>query len=84
MHQNFEFKHVLKISFAEPHSLDSSVGDLRTGGRWFDPCLGQISFRGLMTVIATGFIPLSALSVVSAMVMLGKQLVAWKEYYAEY
>ena len=36
---------------------------------WFDPRLGQYSFRGLMIVIATGFIPLSPLSVVSKMVM---------------
>ena len=42
---------------------------LRTGGRWFDPRLGQYSFRGLMIVIATGFIPLSPLSVVLTMVM---------------
>ena len=34
-----------------------------------------------MIVIATGFIPLSALSIVSTM---GKQSVAWKEYCAEY
>ena len=33
-------------------------------GRWFDLRLGQYSFRGLMIVIATGFIPLSPLSVV--------------------
>ena len=31
---------------------------IRTGGRWFDPQLGQYSFQGLMIVIATGFIPL--------------------------
>ena len=54
---------------AEPHSSAGSVADLRTGGRWFDPRLGQYSFRGLMTVIATGFFPLSPLSVVSTMVM---------------
>ena len=46
-----------------------SVRDLRTDGRWFDPRLGQYSFRGLMIVIATGFILLSPLSVVSTMVM---------------
>ena len=40
----------------------SSVANLRAGGRWFDPRLGQYSFRGLMIVIATGFIPLSLLS----------------------
>ena len=47
---------------AEPHSSVGSVADLRTGGRWFDPRLGQYSFRGLMIVIATGFIPLSVVS----------------------
>ena len=41
---------------------------LRTGGRLFDPWLGQYSFLGLMIVIATGFIPLSPLSVVLTMV----------------
>ena len=39
--------------FAEPHSSVGSVADLRKGGRWFDPRLGQYSFRGLMVVIAT-------------------------------
>ena len=33
------------------------------------PRLGQYSFRGLMIVLATGFIPLSLLSVVSTTVM---------------
>ena len=41
-----------------------------TEGRWFDPRLGQYSFRGLMIVIATGFISLSPLFNVSTMVML--------------
>ena len=53
----------------EPHSSIGSVADLRTGGRWFDPRFGKYSFRGLITVIATGFIPLSPLSVTSTMVM---------------
>ena len=58
-----------------------SVVDLRIEGRWFDPRLGHFSFRGLMIVIATEFIPLSPLSVVSPMVMrkisqwLGKNIV---------
>ena len=56
---------------AEPHSSVCSVADLRTGGHWFNPRLDQSSFRGLMIVIATGFIPLSWLSV------------AWKEYCVE-
>ena len=59
------------MDIAEPHC---SVGialqtNLRTGGRWFDPQLGQYSFQGLMMVTATGFIPLSQLSVVLIMVM---------------
>ena len=56
-------------SMAEPNSSVGSVADLRRGGRWFDPWLGQYSIRGLMIVIATGFIPLSPLSVVSTMGM---------------
>ena len=35
----------------EPHSSVGSVADLRTGGRSFDPRLGQYSLRGLMIVI---------------------------------
>ena len=50
---------------AKPNSSVSSVAELRTGGRWFSQC----SFRGLMIVIATGFIPLAPLSVVSTMVV---------------
>ena len=41
---------------AWPHSSVGSIADLKTGGRWFDPRLGQYSFQGLMIVIATGFI----------------------------
>ena len=52
----------------DPHSSVGSVADLRTGGRWFDPPLCHHSFRGLINVIATGFSPLSPLSVVSTMV----------------
>ena len=71
----------LGIYHAEPHTSVGTVADLKTVGRWFDPRLGQYSFRGLMIVIATGFIPLSPLSVVSTMVMwesslwLGKNIV---------
>ena len=65
---------------AERHSSVGSIEDLRTG-RWFDPRRCKYSFRGLMIVIATRFTPLSALSVVSTMVMwecsqwLGKSIV---------
>ena len=52
----------------EPHSSVGSVADLRTGGRWCDPRLGQYSFRGWMIVIVRGFIPLSPLSIVYTMV----------------
>ena len=41
---------------AEPHNLVDSVADLRKGGRWIDPWFGQYSFRGLMIVIAIGFL----------------------------
>ena len=54
---------------SEPHSLVNSIADLRTG-HWFNPRLGQYSFRGLMIVFATGFVPPSAMSVVSTMVIL--------------
>ena len=54
---------------AEPNRSFGSVEDLRTGGCWFKPRLAQYSFRGLMIVIKTGFIPLSPLSIVSTMVM---------------
>ena len=50
---------------AETHSSVGSVANLRTGGRRFDPRLGQYSFRRLVIVFATGFIPLSPLSIVS-------------------
>ena len=59
---------IVQSFIAEPHSTVGSVADVRTGGRWFDPLLSQYSFRGLMIVIATGFTPLSPLSVVSTMV----------------
>ena len=42
----------------------NNAEDLRTGSRWFDPRLSKYSLPGLMIVIATGFIPLSPLSVV--------------------
>ena len=45
-----------------------SVEDLRKGGRWFDPQLGQYTFQGLMIVIATGLFPLSLLAMVSTIV----------------
>ena len=56
------------MNVAEPLSSVGSAADMRTGGRWFDPRFGQYSFRGLIIVIATGFIPLSPLSVVLTMV----------------
>ena len=62
-----------RVKSSEPNSSVGSVADLRTGGRWIDPRLGQYSFPGLMIVIATGFIPLSPLSVASTMVYVGKQ-----------
>ena len=67
-------------------SSASGIQDLWTGGRWFNPWLGQYSFWGLMRVIAAGFIPLSPLPLfhwwLSSYV--GKRPVAWKEYCAEF
>ena len=49
--------------FRPPHSSVGNIADLRTGCRWFNLWLGQYSFRGLMVVIATGFISLPPLFV---------------------
>ena len=73
-----------KALLAKPHSSVSSLADLRTGGSWFDPRLGQYSFQGLMIVIATGFIHLSLLSIVSTMVMWESSQWDLKEYGVEY
>ena len=58
---------LLNSFLGEPRSSVSGIADLRTGGRWFDPRLGQYSLQGLMIVIVTGFLPLSLLSVVLTM-----------------
>ena len=55
---SFVYQGTLKFSLflfqtTEPHSLVGSVADLRTGGCWFGPQVGQYSFQGLMIVIAT-------------------------------
>ena len=66
----------------------SVVADLRPGGCWFDPWLGQYSFRGWMIVIATRFIPLLPLSFVSTMALwessqwLGKNIM-WSTGYTD-
>ena len=45
--------------FRMPSAIDTnSAQDLTTGGPWFDPRLGQYSFRGWVIVMATGFISL--------------------------
>ena len=44
-----------KLVCAKPHSSFGNIQDLRTGSGWFNPWLGQYSFRGLMIVIVTGF-----------------------------
>ena len=62
-------KIIAKLSGAKPHSSVGSIAYLRIEGHWFDPRLSQYSFPGLMIVIATGFIPLSPLSIVLTMVM---------------
>ena len=60
---------ILMFKPEPPTVYVGSVANLKKGGCWFDSRLGQYSFRGLKIVIATGFIPLSPLSVVSTMVM---------------
>ena len=50
---------------------------LQTGGRCFDPQLGQYSFRGLMKIIATGLI--TAVRCFDNGYV-EKQPVAWKEH----
>ena len=73
------------FSSAEPHSSVGSVVDLRKGGRWFDPRLGQYSFRGLMIVCQSNMIHSSLTAVLCFYNgFVGKQPVAWKEYCAEY
>ena len=68
----------VNFNIAEPHS----VQDIGTGGRWFDPQLGQYSVTGLMIVIVIEFgSSLSTQSIVSTMVIwessqqLGKNIV---------
>ena len=68
---------------AEPYSSVGSVKGSRTEGRWFDPWLGRCSFTGLMIIIATGFIPLTAVHCFDNGYV-GKQPSAWKEYCVEY
>ena len=69
---------------AEPHSSVGSVVDLRTGGCWFHPWLGQYSFRGSNSShcnrIHSSLIAFRCLD----NGYLGKQPVAWKENCAEY
>ena len=66
---------------AKSHGSVGSVANLRIGGRWLYPQFSKHSFQGLMIVIATGFIPLSPLFVVSTMIIkessqwLGKNIV---------
>ena len=76
---------VFNQTLPEPHSSVSSIVDLGTRGCWFSPLLCQYCFWGQIMVIATGFIPLSLLSIVSTIELyVGKQPLAWKEYCAEY
>ena len=53
-----------------------SIQDLRTGGCWFDPDVGQYSFVGLMIIERIH----SSLTAVQCLHdgYVGKQLVAWK------
>ena len=55
-----------------------SVQNMRIGGHWFNPRLGQYSFQRLMIVTATGFISLSPLPIVSTMVIWESSQWLWK------
>ena len=70
------FVNLFRLTRESPLSSAGSVHVLWTGYRWFDPWLGQYSFRLLTIVIATGFIPFSLKSVVSTMVVWGS-LIVW-------
>ena len=72
----------MSSSLSEIEIVDSV--EVRKGGRWFEPSARPICFRGLMTVTAIGFIPLSPQPIESTIVMWEKESVVWKEYYAEY
>ena len=69
---------------AEPHSSVSSVADLRTRGRWFDPQLGQYSFARINDSHCDRIH--SCLTAASCFDngYVWKQPVLWKEYCAVY
>ena len=60
---------IIKFGPAQPEAQSLAYRNFRKDGCWFDPWLIQYSFRELMIVIATGFTPLSPLSIVSTMIM---------------
>ena len=68
---------------AAPDSSVGSVANLRTGGRWFDPRHGQYSFRELISHCGRIHSSLSDVHCFGNSYV-GKQLVVWKEYFAEY
>ena len=74
---------MLRKGLAGPHSSVGTVKDLRIGGRWFDPWLGQYSFRGLMSHCDRIHSSLTAVHCCDNGYV-GKQPVAWKEYCADY
>ena len=71
---------IVQIVHAEPQSSVGSVVDLRTGGRCFDPPLGQRIDDTHCNKIH------SSLTAVCCFdnVYVGKQPVAWKEFCVEY
>ena len=69
----------------EPHSSVGSVKDLRTGGHWFDPQLGQYCVPSSIDDSLCNRIHSSVTSVYSFdNGYVGKQPVACEEYCAEY
>ena len=83
----FSFSHNVFISFlsqGKPHSSVDSVVDLRTGGGWFNPRLGQYSFGELMMSHCDRIRFSLTLVCCFDNGYMGKQPVAWKVYCAEY
>ena len=82
--QNMQSGLLSTLPVLKHHSSVGSVAYLRIGGHWFDPRLGQFSFRGFFLSHCDRI--LSSLTAVRCYYngYMGKQPVAWKEYFAEY
>ena len=78
LHLTVAGKHRLRRIVAEARSSVCSVSELRTGGRWFDPRLGQYSFLRIDDTNSDRIN--SSLIAFHYFGYLGKQPITWKEY----